>query len=177
MALPFSLPPSLASWGCPFLVVLAVPSPRPLRVLLMPVWKSPSLHQEPKGSQRPDTIRAPAGHRSRPRARDDGAAMLSPGTSAFRPLGALFRVRAHLRGAAGRQGPRCARGDALGAPSLYLLLETVWEKEEAKIPVSVCWAHFPVPGPGTGLEGGGGGEVNCLLNESAKQSKKEKLNI
>ena len=51
-----------------------------------------------------------AGSRLALRDPDAGAAMLSPGASAFPPLGALSRVRAHRPGAAGRRGLMVSSG-------------------------------------------------------------------
>lgn len=56
-----------------------------------------------------------AGSRLALRDPDAGAAMLSPGASAFPPLGALSRVRAHRPGAAGRRGPHGVLGATLSA--------------------------------------------------------------
>ena len=114
MALLFSLPPTLASWGCPLLVVLAVLSPRPLRVLLIPGRKFPLLHQEPKGSQHSNTIWAPAGHRSGPPACAPGSLCRSrhavSGHIRGPTRGRAFPVRAHLPSAAGKRGLTLSSG-------------------------------------------------------------------
>ena len=97
--------------------------------------------------------------------------MLSPGTSAVPPLGALSRCARAPPKCGGKAGRHIVLGATLSARSLltesqgstelphalgYLLLETVLEREEAKIPVSVSRARFPVPRPGPGWRGGTG---------------------
>ena len=158
MALLFSLPPTLASWGCPFLVVLAVPSPRPLRVLLRPVWKSPSLHQEPKGSLRSDTIRAPAGHRSRPPA-------CAPGSwrRGSHVVSGHFRVPAPGRAFPGARAPPrcggkvgptlCSRRRSRRAVSLFAPRNSFGERR-GENPCERLLGTFPRPWAGNRVGGG-----------------------
>lgn len=118
-----------------------------------------------------------AGSRLALRDPDAGAAMLSPGTAAFPPLGALSRVRAHRPGAAGRRGPhgvlgatlsaRCFRTYSPGSLELPLALglfapRNSFGEERGENPCEHLSGTFPRPWTGNGVgESGEGRLIVC----------------
>ena len=126
--------------------------------------------------------------------------MLSPGTSAVPPVGAVSRCARTSQARRESGASRCPRGEALSAQPPNRITGLIraassdqlfapgnsFGERSGENPCEGLSGTFPRPwaGNGAGRGGGGegpvwlGGEVNCLLiNKSVKQSKKKKLNI